>query len=496
MNRIETTGKPWGAIILAGAVGGALLLLAASASVSAPPSRGAAPAPGKTEYKVTAGTFRVDVKLSGTFEAVKAAEVAFAGKVLKALKVARCVPHGTRVAKGDTLVWADTQDARRALVEKTAAVEAGKLALAAAVEELRRFEQTTPQQLAQLVEADRRAGQDFERFTKVSRPLAEKTARFDVKTRTDYLDYAREELRQLKKMYEADDLTEETEEIVLRRQRNAVERAEFSLERAKAATEHTLKTDLPRKARDQALARKTSSEHLASQKVLLPLQMAQKRLAVAKLTRDHAKVGKDLADMEADLAKMTVKAPVAGVVYYGRCVRGKWSASAALLAKLAPKGTLTADEVIMTIVDTGSLAVRAAAPEKELHNLRAGLTGHAVPAGYPGTKVPVKLASVLTAPLAGGTYNVKLTVTAPVGPVMPGMTGQVTLTAYRADNALSVPSKAVRPDPNDADRHVVYVKTASGRKKRPVKIGRTSGDKTEILSGLAEGDVVYLEGGK
>ena len=492
MKRFETASKLWGVILLAGAVGG--VLLSSSPSISAPPSGAKTTAPGKSEHKVTSGTFRVEVKLSGTFEAEKMTEVTFPGEVLTSLKVVKCLPHGTRAAKGDTLVWADTDKTERTVAEKAASVEAGTLALAAGVEELRRLEQITPQWLAQFAESDRRAAQDLEYFTKVSRPLDEKGARLGTKTRADYLAYSREELRQLKKMYEADDLTEETEEIVLRRQRDAVGRAEFALQRAKAATDHTLKSDLPRKARDQALARKTAAQHLASQKTLLPLTLAQKRLAVAKLKRDHAKAVTDLADLRADLAKMAMKAPAAGVVYYGRCTAGKWSATPALLAKLAPNGTLTADEVIMTIVETGSLAVRASAPETELHNLRAGLAGRAVPAGYPATRLKVKLASVMTVPLAGGKYDVKLTVTTPPGPVMPGMTCAVTLTAYEADNAVTVPSKAVRPDPADADKHVVYVKTASGRKKRPVKVGRTGGGKTEILSGLAKGDVVFLEG--
>ena len=56
-----------------------------------------------------------------------------------------------------------------------------------------------------------------------------------VKKAKDYLEYQKEELRQLEKMYGADDLTEETEEIVLKRQRDAVELAIFSLQRARTS---------------------------------------------------------------------------------------------------------------------------------------------------------------------------------------------------------------------------------------------------------------------
>ena len=68
-----------------------------------------------------------------------------------------------------------------------------------------------------------------------------KSAEFMVKYYNFMLDYEKDELEQLEKMYEADDLTEETEEIVLKRQRNSVEFAEFSLENAKLSRDETLK---------------------------------------------------------------------------------------------------------------------------------------------------------------------------------------------------------------------------------------------------------------
>ena len=50
----------------------------------------------------------------------------------------------------------------------------------------------------------------------------------------DTLEYEEEELRQLEKMYKADEATEETEKIVLKRARDTVKRAKFVLERTQA----------------------------------------------------------------------------------------------------------------------------------------------------------------------------------------------------------------------------------------------------------------------
>ena len=67
----------------------------------------------------------------------------------------------------------------------------------------------------------------------------------NLKSSEQYLAYAAEELNQLKKMYEADDLTEETEEIILQRAQNQYDRAKFSLEAAKIRNEDLLKFNSP-----------------------------------------------------------------------------------------------------------------------------------------------------------------------------------------------------------------------------------------------------------
>ena len=87
---------------------------------------------------------------------------------------------------------------------------------------------------------------DLKRYNELDRPMALKTAEFMVKYYNFMLDYEKDELHELEKMYKADDLTEETEEIVLKRQRNSVEFAQFSLESAKLDTEEMTKVRIPR----------------------------------------------------------------------------------------------------------------------------------------------------------------------------------------------------------------------------------------------------------
>ncbi len=85
------------------------------------------------------------------------------------------------------------------------------------------------------------------------------------------LEYQQEELRQLEKMYKADDITEETEEIVLRRARDNVEQAKFMLEFAQLNHDHALKFDLPRKEEQVNEAAKRTALDWEKNKAAPPL---------------------------------------------------------------------------------------------------------------------------------------------------------------------------------------------------------------------------------
>ena len=73
-----------------------------------------------------------------------------------------------------------------------------------------------------------------------------KSLEYELKSAQFQLDYQQDELDQLEKMYEADDLTEDTEEVVLKRTRNQVDFAKFNLEQTKLFVDELLKVRLPR----------------------------------------------------------------------------------------------------------------------------------------------------------------------------------------------------------------------------------------------------------
>jgi len=449
--------------------------------------------------KVAKGPFRIEIVASGVFEAQRMIEVSIRPKAwAMPLVVERAVELGTSVKKGDIILELDREKIDKASEDAEVENTLSDLALKQATEELPIVEKALPVDLAAAERAKSQADEDLKRFLETDKPHSIKSADFGVKRSIEYLEYAKEELRQLEKMYRSKDLTEETEEIILRRQRFQVESGEFALKEAELHRKQTLKVDLPRQEERVHESAVKHSIELEKARATLPLNVSQKRLALAKLKHDLAKGAEKLADLRHDRDAMTVHAPADGLVYFGRCERGHWPSSAAMASKLHKGGNILPDEVFMTIVMARPLDVRANVDEKDLAPLtqRAELKGLVTSTFDPARRLPARLTAVVPIPHEAGKFEavIGVEVGEELSALKPGMACSVKFVPYRKADALTVPSSAVfEGDSDDALDHYVYLaKTGKDGKypERRVTTGKTAGGKTEIIAGLAEGDEI------
>jgi HlyD family secretion protein len=457
------------------------------------------PSPGKpTAAKVEKASIKVEVVLNGVFETERMTEVSVRPKAWSVpLVVESALELGTPVKKGDILVELDRTKIDKAIDDADVESTLATLALKQAEDELPILEKMLPVDLAAAHRSKTQADQDLQKFVEIDRQESERNAQFSVKRSAEYLEYAKEELRQLEKMYRSKDLTEETEEIILRRTRFTVETNEFLRKEAELHRDQTLKVDLPRqeeRLRENAVKQALDLEKARS---LLPLSVNQKRLALAKLKHDTARLAERLADLRHDRSSMTVHAPAAGLVYYGRCERGHWS-PASVAPRLHKGGVIAPDEVFMTVVSPQSLAVRATVDEKDLSALAGPkeLKGFVIPASDPDRRLPARLTGILPVPRDAGKFEV--TVAVDLDPdqhaIRPGMACTVKLVPYRKDRALTVPATAVFDDDagESFTRFVYLARTdqSGNHPKRAIKTGKTVDGKTEILDGLSLNDEV------
>lgn len=444
--------------------------------------------------KVTRGPCKVEVSLRGVLSTADMAEVRFSPKTWTGpFTIRKAAEHGSTVKKGDVLVDLDPEKLDQALRDLDTEQQITELSLRQAEAELPVLEKLMPIELAEAERLKKQATEDQDRFLKIDRPYAEESAREQVKSSTHYVEYAREELKQLQKMYRDKELTEETEEIILKRQKHEVEQAEFFLKSARLRQAEVTEVSLPRREVGvrESLRKLTIANDRAQ--AALPLNLTQKRLSREKLKQELEKSRERYAKLKHDRTLTTIVAPTDGIVYYGRATYGQFPSIPGnpILARLTVGGSLSAEDVFMTIVAPKPTVVYATVDEKDLHLLKAGQTGKATPAAYPDLRLTCKVREVDPVRLPTGSF---LTVVALEGDVSaglrPAMNCTVKVPVYEKRDALLLPTTAVQREDGDEDQTYVNLVEEGKTVKRPVKVGKTMGTKTEILDGLKVDDEV------
>jgi len=473
----------------------------AGAKPKSPDMKAAASPSGETPptQKVRREVFKVELTAKGVFEPATMTEIILRPEVWSNLEVVKAVEHGQAVKRGDLLVQCDLNKIDEEIADLRTKAAVSELALKQAEDNLKMLEAATPLDLKLAERTQRNANEDQAWFLKTDRPMTEKMADFLVKMSAQSLEYEREELQQLEKMYKADDLTEETEEIVLRRQRNAVEAAEFFLQRAQAMREEILRVDVPR--RKESLEENTQRQDLLNTKakIMLPAAVEQQRRELAKLKLERTREDEKLKKLQADRESLTVRSPVDGLVYYGRFVRGKWSGPDASPDGLRRGSTISKNAVVMTIVAKQAMFVRATLAEGDLDKIRPGLSAAVRPTACPELKLPGTVVRVDAVPSAPDSFDARIDVKLDssdrrAASLVPGMSCTAKLLPYVDKRALVVPAKAVFEEDLDEDSRYVFVLGKDGKpQKRAVVVGKKGEDKVEIVRGLAENDEVLLE---
>ncbi len=406
-------------------------------------------------------------------------------------KIISIANHGSIVKKDQALVVFETEEFEKKLADTRQAIAAETLALAAAELALATLQKTVPENLARLKRDAEEAAEKLGYFTATSRKISEEKADYDLRRTEQMVASYEEELKQLRQMYEADDITEETEEIILEKQKFAVESAKFSLKseildhkRIKELTIPREGVELQEKSDDAALVLETGSKEL-------PRSIEQKKVEVAGLKTSLARNQKLLADLESDRKFFEIKAPADGTFYFGSIEEGKWT-TGDLIKVLVPGGSAPAEKAFGTFIPSNtSVIIQAFLNQATAQALAPGAKGIATLKGRTDTPIPVTLESLSSTPNPDKAYPAVFIAEWPDGkPAITGQSLSIDLVSYTSPNAIVVPTKALTFGPVG---WTAEVKLADGKtERRPVTRGKSSEDKTEITTGLEAGQVVIV----
>jgi HlyD family secretion protein len=409
----------------------------------------------------------------------------------EAYKILTLAEHGCNVVKNEVLICFETQE----IDEKITAVQATHatqtLMIAKAALECEQLQAAAPALLQNARRAAETASEENRYFTATRRKAAEEAANQSMKRYEQLLSNQREELKQLTKMYEADEVTENTEEIILVRQQDAVASAEFALRMEMLEHQRMISVNLPREALSLAEDERVANLSLAKAQAEVPRSIELKTLELAALKTAFNQEAQTLAELLEDRKLCEFKAPGEGVFYHGSIENGRWL-TADMTKFLQPQATPPTQRALaMFVPKDAKLLLIGHLDEATQRSLKAGLAGVAILAGREEIEIPVALKKMASVPDLEGGYRADFSVTWPAE-LLPaiGSAAEIRIVAYQQPSSIVVPNKTLAFDPLGWS---IEVKLADGKTaRRPVKRGRSNKDETEILAGLEEGQVIVV----
>ncbi len=435
--------------------------------------------------------FSITHSIAATALPLESTPIALDAEAWSDFTIVSIAAHGATVKKGDPLIVCDAEGIDRKLEDTRRAIATETLGLAQAELDLATLEKTVPEQLARLKRNATEAAEELAYFTETRRKSAEEAAAQSLKRNEQMLASKKEELKQLLKMYEADDITEDTEEIILQQQKDAVEYAEYALRMEMLDNKRTLAVSLPREAIALTEKRDDTALLLETGEKDLPRSIELKKIEVAVLKTSLARNSETLTDLEKDRAFFEIKAPADGLFYHGSIEDGKWT-TGELIKGLKADGSAPVKKAFATFIPSAAkMAVHAFLDQATAAVVSSGAKGSATLAGRGDISIPVTLITLGSTPNPDQTYSATFTAEWPEKtPVSAGQALEIRLVSYSAEKALTVPTKAIGFGPKG---WTVEVKLADGKtEKRPVTKGRSSGEETEITAGLEAGQVVIV----
>jgi HlyD family secretion protein len=282
----------------------------------------------------------------------------------------------------------------------------------------------------------------------------------------------------------------------------AVESSQATYERNKVDAEGP---DLPFLKSTVERTRKLAAEGLVSASILDDAEKAyqlglnkqvsaQRFLAVsrAEITRSKAQVSQMQAALDSadeDLRNSTIVSPMDGLVL-SRDVEVGDAVSSILI--LGSQATL-----VMTLGDVSEVYVKGKVDEADISKVYMGQRARIVVESLKDKKFEGKVTKISPMGVEKEnvtTFEVKVSIQNPAGELKANMTANAEIILEEKQNVLQLPEAAVI---YDKDRHT-FVETPApgaktGKQKLAVKLGISNGVKTELVSGLKEGQQVVLQ---
>jgi multidrug resistance efflux pump len=271
--------------------------------------------------------------------------------------------------------------------------------------------------------------------------------------------------------------------------------AEFYLEYSKINHDYTLNVSIPR--REELLSMSVEQSKLAFDraKMTKSLGLSRERYELERLRETRARAVEKHAELVADRALMTLRAPEDGIAYFGRQINGRWIEVGSMESKLVPFGSVSPNSIVYTIVKDRPMYVETSVGEKDFPTVKTGQAAKVIPVSDSEVELAGSVKTINDVPGSGNKFSVRLSLKdedeAPEW-LKPGMSAKAKVTTYEAADAVVIPADLVQTHKDDAEKKYVMLEAEDEEKpvRRDLKLGKTKDKEVEVLKGLKAGDKI------
>ena len=437
--------------------------------------------------EIKAQPLKLNAEVSGVVWSQQMSTFTLQPKVWESFRIEQVIPHGTKVKKGDVIIKFKMDAYARELQLRTLDTELAEIANRKALLQRKVVDITFEITHKQVMR--KREDREFKYAHNKKYDLAITTSSTALKLERAIQNYRNQkaELDQLSKMYEADDLCDATEEIVLQRQKIVVQGAEHDMNLAKAQNVWSHKMILPRF--EEELDDEYRKDMAAIEAEIAGLELTRRALEVERKKADHLHQVTLLKfqEFQEDAKLFEIRAEEDGMLLYGYFENGDWINCTKNASLLQPGKTVAAGTPLFTLVDPAALYVELDIPEAQFSKTAAGQKGYYIVNTYPDVEIPLTVTELdpfIIGPKRRGKANIELPENMTIHP---GIRGKVVLAAVRKQDAILIPETALELD--DEMKRFVYVTDSEGKNptRRYVKTGFKQGTNVEIREGLELG---------
>jgi len=281
-----------------------------------------------------------------------------------------------------------------------------------------------------------------------------------------------------------------------------VNQSEAALQAAKANVERAkvdaLGPDVPLLKRAYERAQQMAKEGVVSQAALddaqrnYELAVNKQNMAKASLTQAQAQVQQSRATLEQlqqEYRNSTIVSPMDGLILSRNVEVGDAVSSILILGSSAT--------LVMTLGDTSEVYVKGKVDESDISKVYLGQPARIKVESYKDKTFNGKVTKI--SPLGVEkdnvtTFEVRVSVTNDKGDLKAAMTANAEIILEEHKGTLIIPEGAILYDKDkNASVEVPDPHAKEGKRKVAVKVGVSNGAKTEVLSGLKEGDQIIVQ---